>query len=132
MSEGHAMGTMPELLIRGGTVIDRTGERRADVRVVDGTVVEVGKGLSASAGATELDAGGCAVTPGLVDLHTHLREPGREEAETVESGTRAAALGGFTAVVAMPNTDPPLDSAESVRNVFALAEGAMALSLIHI
>ena len=126
MSEGHAMGTMPELLIRGGTVIDRTGERRADVRVVDGTVVEVGKGLSASAGATELDAGGCAVTPGLVDLHTHLREPGREEAETVESGTRAAALGGFTAVVAMPNTDPPLDSAESVRNVFALAEGAMA------
>jgi len=120
------MGTMPELLIRGGTVIDRTGERRADVRVVDGTVVEVGKGLSASAGATELDAGGCAVTPGLVDLHTHLREPGREEAETVESGTRAAALGGFTAVVAMPNTDPPLDSAESVRNVFALAEGAMA------
>ena len=126
MSEGHAMGTTPELLIRGGTVIDRTGERRADVRVVDGTVVEVGKGLSASAGATELDAGGCAVTPGLVDLHTHLREPGREEAETVESGTRAAALGGFTAVVAMPNTDPPLDSAESVRNVFALAEGAMA------
>ena len=126
MSEGHAMGTMPELLIRGGTVIDRTGERRADVRVVDGTVVEVGKGLSASAGATELDAGGCVVTPGLVDLHTHLREPGREEAETVESGTRAAALGGFTAVVAMPNTDPPLDSAESVRNVFALAEGAMA------
>ena len=126
MSEGHAMGTMPELLIRGGTVIDRIGERRADVRVVDGTVVEVGKGLSASAGATELDAGGCAVTPGLVDLHTHLREPGREEAETVESGTRAAALGGFTAVVAMPNTDPPLDSAESVRNVFALAEGAMA------
>ena len=126
MSEGHAMGTMPELLIRGGTVIDRTGERRADVRVVDGTVVEVGKGLSASAGATELVAGGCAVTPGLVDLHTHLREPGREEAETVESGTRAAALGGFTAVVAMPNTDPPLDSAESVRNVFALAEGAMA------
>ena len=66
------------------------------------------------------------VAPGLVDLHTHLREPGREEAETIESGTRAAALGGFTAVVAMPNTDPPLDSAESVRNVFALADGAMA------
>lgn len=113
-------------MIRGGTVVDRSGERRADVRVVDGRVVEVAEGLEAGTGALELDAGGCLVAPGLVDLHTHLREPGREEAETVESGTRAAALGGFTAVVAMPNTDPPLDSAESVRNVYALAEGAMA------
>jgi len=116
----------PELLIRGGTVVDATGERRADVRVVDGVVVDVAEGLEAPPQGTVLDAGGCLVAPGLVDLHTHLREPGREEAETIESGTRAAALGGFTAVVAMPNTDPPLDSAESVRNVFALAEGAMA------
>jgi len=118
--------TPSELLLRGGTVVDATGSRRADVRIVDGRVVEVAEGLDVPVGAKELDAGGCVVTPGLVDLHTHLREPGREEAETVESGTRAAALGGFTAVVAMPNTDPPLDSAESVRNVFALAEGAMA------
>ena len=116
----------PELIIRGGTVVDRSGSRRADVRIVDGEVVEVADALEATVGATVLDAGGCIVAPGLVDLHTHLREPGREEAETVESGTRAAALGGYTAVVAMPNTDPPLDSAESVRNVFALAEGAMA------
>ena len=113
-------------MVRGGTVVDATGARRADVRVSGGAVVEVGEGLDVPAGATVLDAGGCVVAPGLVDLHTHLREPGREEAETVGTGTRAAALGGFTAVVAMPNTDPPLDSAESVRNVFALAEGAMA------
>jgi dihydroorotase len=126
MKKRTTMKTTGELMIRGGTVVDCSGERRADVRVVDGRVVEVAEGLEAGTGALELDAGGCLVAPGLVDLHTHLREPGREEAETVESGTRAAALGGFTAVVAMPNTDPPLDSAESVRNVYALAEGAMA------
>ena len=116
----------PELVLRGGTVVDATGSRRVDVRVSGGAVVEIGEGLDVPAGATVLDAGGCVVSPGLVDLHTHLREPGREEAETVATGTRAAALGGFTAVVAMPNTDPPLDSAESVRNVYALADGAMA------
>jgi dihydroorotase len=118
--------TAPELVVRGGTVVDRTGTRRADVRVVAGRIVEVGEDLDVPADARVIDAGGCVVSPGLVDLHTHLREPGREEAETIESGTRAAALGGFTAVVAMPNTDPPLDSAESVRNVFALAQGSMA------
>ena len=62
------------------------------------------------AGTVVLDAGGCVVAPGLVDLHTHLRQPGREEAETVETGARAAALGGYTAVVAMPNTEPAIDS----------------------
>ena len=62
-----------------------------------------------------LDAAGCVVSPGLVDLHVHLREPGDEEAETIETGARAAALGGFTAVVAMPNTDPPLDDAAVVQ-----------------
>jgi dihydroorotase len=117
---------LPELILRGGSVVDATGERRADVRVVGDRVAEVGLELDAPRGATVLDAGGCVVAPGLVDLHTHLREPGREEAETIESGTRAAALGGYTAVVAMPNTDPPLDSAEAVRNVFELADGAMA------
>jgi dihydroorotase len=73
-----------------------------------------------------LDAGGCVVAPGLVDLHTHLREPGREEAETVETGTRAAALGGYTAVVAMPNTEPPLDTAAAVRQVLELGRSASA------
>jgi dihydroorotase len=71
-----------------------------------------------------LDAGGCVLAPGLVDLHTHLRQPGREEAETVETGARAAALGGFTAVVAMPNTNPPLDTAGAVREVLDLGAAA--------
>ena len=114
------------LLLTGGTVTDATGTRRADVAVgVDGTVVAVGPDLGGIGAARVLDAGGCIVAPGLVDLHTHLREPGSEEAETVESGTRAAALGGYTAVVAMPNTTPAIDSAAVVRQVQEL--GATAL-----
>jgi dihydroorotase len=104
------------IVIRGGTVVDRRGERRADVRVVDGRIVEVAARLDD--GADEpLDAGDCVVCPGFVDLHTHLREPGKEEAETIETGSRAAALGGFTAVVAMPNTDPAQDSVSVVEFV---------------
>ncbi|MHB1709902.1 MAG: dihydroorotase [Acidimicrobiales bacterium] len=114
------------VIIRGGTVVDSTGERRADVAVAGGRVRAVAPGLGATPGATVLDAGGCVVCPGLVDLHAHLREPGHEEAETIETGTRAASLGGYTAVVAMPNTNPPLDSAESVRNIFALSRTASA------
>jgi dihydroorotase len=116
----------PTFVITGGTVIDATGERRADVLVYDGFVREVADGLEVPLGATVLDAGGCVVAPGLVDLHTHLREPGREEAETVETGTRAAALGGYTAVVAMPNTEPPLDTAAAVRQVLELGRSASA------
>src|SRR4051812_6379846 len=99
---------MPELVIRNGTVVDETGTRVADVAADDGVVVAVGTGLD---GRTVLDAGGCIVSAGFVDLHTHLRQPGREEAETIETGSRAAAVGGYTAVVAMPNTDPAIDSA---------------------
>ncbi len=117
----------PTVIIAGGTVIDATGERRADVAITDGTVRAVAEGLDVPAGATVLDAGGCVVAPGLVDLHTHLREPGREEAETVATGTRAAALGGYTAVVAMPNTEPPLDSAAAVQHVLELGRQAMAV-----
>jgi dihydroorotase len=116
----------PTFIITGGTVIDATGELRADVLVYDGLVREVAEGIDVPLGATVLDAGGCVVAPGLVDLHTHLREPGREEAETVETGTRAAALGGYTAVVAMPNTDPPLDTAAAVRQVLELGRSASA------
>jgi dihydroorotase len=109
------------LAIRGGRVIDATGERMADVAVEDGRIVEVGRGVR---GDQTLDAGGCVVAPGLVDLHAHLREPGQEDAETVESGSRAAALGGYTAVVAMPNTDPPADSVAVVELVRRLGEEA--------
>jgi dihydroorotase len=111
------------LAIRGGRVIDATGDRQADVLVgADGTIVDVAPNLT---GARTIDAAGCVVTPGFVDLHTHLRQPGREEAETIESGSRGAALGGFTAVVAMPNTDPAMDSASVVRDVLALAKNAL-------
>jgi dihydroorotase len=110
------------LVIRGGDVVDATGRRRADVVIDDGRVVAVGADLT---GDVELDAGGCVVAPGLVDLHTHLRQPGREEAETVETGSRAAALGGYTAVVAMPNTEPAIDDAAVVREVQALGRVAL-------
>src|SRR5207248_3340278 len=116
--------TLAAELLRGGTVVDATGSRRADVLVAEGVVVAVGEALDAPTSARVLDAGGCVVAPGLVDLHTHLRQPGREEAETVESGSRAAALGGFTAVVAMPNTEPAIDSAAVVREVLDLGIGA--------
>ncbi len=110
------------LVIKGGRVVDATGERVADVLVRDGVIAEVAEGLD---GNRVLDGSGCVVAPGLVDLHAHLREPGDEEAETIETGARAAALGGFTAVVAMPNTDPPLDDAAVVGSV--LAKGARAV-----
>ena len=115
---------MPDLLVRGGRVVDATGERGADVLVADGVVRAVAPGIDPSPGATVLDAGGCVVAPGLVDLHAHLRQPGREEVETVETGARAAALGGYTAIVAMPNTEPALDCASAVREVVDLGLGA--------
>ena len=95
------------VVIKGGKIINHDGELRADVRIENEIVVEVGANLK---GDVELDASGCIVTSGFVDLHAHLREPGKEEAETIETGSRAGALGGYTALVAMPNTDPPQDS----------------------
>jgi dihydroorotase len=117
---------MDELVIRGGRVIDATGERRADVLVRDGVVAAVEPEIEdASPAADVLDATGCVVAPGLVDLHAHLRQPGHEEAETVETGARAAALGGYTALVAMPNTEPAIDCASAVREVLELGAGAL-------
>jgi dihydroorotase len=106
-----------EVLIQGGRVLDATGERAGDVRVVDGAIAEVGPALAPTAGATVLDAEGCVIAPGLVDIQVHFREPGREDSETIETGSRAAALGGCTAVVCMPNTDPPIDDAAVVQSV---------------
>ncbi len=122
--------TRVQLVVRGGTVVDATGTRRADVAVGEGVVLGVDPGIDVPRGATVLDAGGCFVAPGLVDLHAHLREPGAEEAERVETGARAAALGGYTALVAMPNTDPPMDCAAVVRQVRELAVGAAAEVLV--
>lgn len=117
---------MSSVVIKGGRVVDPTGSRPADVLVDDGRIAAVGADLT---GDRVLDAGGCVVAPGLVDLHAHLRQPGKEEAETIETGSRCAALGGFTAVVAMPNTTPAIDSAAVVREVLDL--GRTALCAVH-
>jgi dihydroorotase len=107
-------------LIRGARLPDGG---HSDLLLRDGVIAEAGAGLTA-AGAQVLDAGGLVALPGLVDLHTHLREPGREDAETIETGTRAAALGGFTAVHAMANTEPVADTAGVVEQVWRLGREA--------
>ncbi|HVE82881.1 MAG TPA: dihydroorotase [Myxococcales bacterium] len=116
---------MRPLLIRGGRVIDpRNGvDGPRDVLLRDGAVAEVGEKVSDPA-AEVLDAAGKWVVPGLIDVHVHLREPGEEGKETVLSGSRAAVAGGFTAVVAMPNTRPPNDSPQVTELVLARARAA--------
>ncbi|MEW1957534.1 dihydroorotase [Kineococcus sp. NPDC059986] len=99
------------------------GSGQTDLLLADGVVAAAGPGLSAQ-DATVLDATGLRALPGLVDLHTHLREPGREDAETVESGTRSAARGGYTSVFAMANTLPVADTAGVVEQVQRLGEEA--------
>ncbi|GAB3227887.1 dihydroorotase [Glycomyces halotolerans] len=110
---------MSTILVKGA---DLVGRGRADLLVRDGRVAEVGD-LS-PAGADVVDADGLLLLPGLVDLHTHLREPGREDAETVLTGTRAAAKGGYTAVCAMANSNPVADTAGVVEQVAALGRAA--------
>ncbi|RKN35220.1 dihydroorotase [Micromonospora musae] len=111
---------MSSYLIKGVSVL---GAAPTDLLIRDGVVAETGADLAAD-GATVLDAAGLVALPGLVDLHTHLREPGREDAETVESGSRAAALGGYTAVCAMANTSPVADTAGVVEQVWRLGREA--------
>lgn len=107
------------IVIKGATLPDGT---TSDVLVQDGTIAQLGK-VTAKAERT-IDAAGLQLLPGLVDLHTHLREPGREDAETVLTGSRAAAVGGFTAVLAMANTNPVTDSAEAAERVYDLGRQA--------
>jgi dihydroorotase len=99
-------------LIQGGHLIDPGQELDAqlDVLIEDGHVAKVGEKLAAGRGAEVVDAEGLTVTPGLIDIHVHLREPGQEYKENIETGARSAAAGGFTAVACMPNTSPPNDS----------------------
>ncbi len=109
---------MSSYLIRGARPL---GGDPTDLLLADGRIIEIGAKLSAS-DATVIEADGLIALPGLVDLHTHLREPGREDAETVQSGTQAAALGGFTAVHAMANTSPTADTAGVVEQVWRLGQ----------
>ena len=104
------------ILLRGGRVIDpsRGLDETADVLMRDGRIEAVGAGLGAPDGAAVRDVRGKVVAPGLVDVHVHLREPGNEDEETIATGARAAAAGGFTAVCAMPNTDPVTDNQAAV------------------
>jgi dihydroorotase len=97
------------LAVVGGRLVDERGERAGTVVIEESRITAIGE-VEIPDDAATIDASGCIVAPGFVDLHAHLREPGREDAETIESGSRAAALGGYTAIVAMPNTDPPADS----------------------
>lgn len=108
------------LLVRGARV---EGRDATDLLVRDGVIAETGSGLS-HAGATVVDADGLIALPGLVDLHVHLREPGYEASETILTGSRAAAAGGFTTVFAMPNTSPVADTAGVVEQELALGEAA--------
>lgn len=108
------------LVISGAQLLGRDS---ADIVVENGIIAEIGTGLNRT-GARTIDAAGLVALPGLVDLHTHLREPGFEASETVLTGTRAAAAGGFTAVFAMPNTQPVADTAGVVEQELALGEAA--------
>jgi dihydroorotase len=116
---------MSTLLLRGARVVDPASgtDTSADVVVVDETIEAVGQDVGAS-GAQVIDCAGLVVAPAFVDLHAHLREPGREDAETVETGARAAALGGYTAICAMPNTDPVADTAAVILEVRNLSDKA--------
>ena len=117
---------MSGILIRGGRVIDpaRKADEPADVYLLDGKVEGVGRNLGTPPGAMVVDATGQVVAPGLIDVHVHLREPGQEDLETVATGAMAAAAGGFSAVCAMPNTDPVCDNQGVVGFVKAQAQRA--------
>jgi dihydroorotase len=111
------------LLIRGGRIIDpsRDIDRTASLLVKEGKIAWLGEGNPPQEDFYVLDAGGLIVCPGFIDLHTHLRQPGGEDKETIATGTRAAARGGFTTVCCMPNTTPPLDSADMLNYVRTIA-----------
>lgn len=116
---------MSNLLIRNGRVIDPSQgmDKTADVLIENGRIAAIGNGLTTANGTT-IDATGHIVCPGLIDIHVHLREPGNEDAETIASGSAAAAAGGFTSIACMPNTQPALDNEAMVEFVFRQAARA--------
>jgi len=115
----HAVVAPANVLVRGARLFDPRSEldQVADLLVREGEVAELGEGLDAPEGAETVDGEGLTCFPGFVDPHVHLRTPGREDEEDIDSGTRAAAAGGFCAILAMPNTDPVVDSAPVLRSL---------------
>jgi dihydroorotase len=114
------------ILIKGGRVLDpsRQGDGLADVLIQDGRIEAVGHNVPVPPDASVVDATNKVVAPGLIDLHVHLREPGQEDLETVATGAMAAAAGGFTAVCAMPNTDPVTDNQAAIGFIVSQAQKA--------
>jgi dihydroorotase len=118
--------TLDRILLQGGTVIDpqKASARRADVLVAGGRIQKIEGSIPEADGAEVIDCKGKHIAPGFVDMHCHLREPGREDEETIGSGTAAALAGGFTRVCPMPNTEPAIDSEAQVRFEIRRAEEA--------
>ena len=112
-----------EVLIKGGRVVDPESGVDAvqDVLIAEGKIVDIGNGLKPGTNTTVVDAGGMLVLPGFVDLHAHLRAPGREDEEDIASGSAAAAAGGYVAVFGMANTDPVVDTATVLRGLAEMA-----------
>src|SRR5580765_914992 len=121
---------MSTLLIQNGTILDpsQSLQKKADLLVRNGRVAAIGTNLGKA--DQVIDAAGCLVTPGLIDIHVHFREPGDEEEETIASGSAAAVAGGFTTVCCMPNTKPPLDSESAIEFIVQESQ-RVALANIH-
>src|SRR5690606_31555548 len=133
MGDGRGRKGMKAVLLKNGRLLDpATGDLvDADIRVEGGKIAAMGSDLSRS-GSAVIDLKGRLVLPGLIDLHVHLREPGFEWKETIATGTRAAARGGFTAVACMPNTRPVADSPEVIRRIRETAEREGAVRVLPI
>jgi dihydroorotase len=125
---------MGAILIKNGQVIDPANgiDRVADVLVEEGRIVQTGSDLKGPRGCETIDAAGLIVAPGLIDMHVHLREPGLEHEETIATGSRAAVVGGFTTVCAMPNTDPCCDNEGAVEFVVSRARAADQANVLPI
>jgi dihydroorotase len=123
-----------DLLVAGGRVVDPSQrlDARVDVRVRDGRIAEIGEHLAPAGDERRIDAAGLVVAPGLVDVHVHFREPGQEHKETILTGARSAAAGGFTSVCCMPNTSPVNDSAAITRLILARAAEAGLVNVFPI